>query len=183
LDKEKGLTFLIEAVDMLIRGKGMKVKLQIVGRGFRRAEEERLRQEVNKRQLRKHVHFSGYAPHGCELFQLYRDSDIFVLPSLTGEGIPQTIFEAMACGVPIVTARVGGISSLVKDKENGLLISPGSPREIGSAIQLLLNSPELRKKLIINGLSTAKEHTLEAERDRMISHIEAFLEQAQPRLG
>ena len=175
LDPEKGLFFLIEALNVLIREKRLNVSLRIVGKSYKNGEERRLRQEVRKRELAKYVHFAGYVPHGSRLFELYRESDIFILPSLTGEGVPQTLFEAMAYGVPIIATKVAGIPHLIKDGVNGLLINPAYPREICEAVELLTRNPKLRKRLVTNSFATLRNHTLEAERDRMIVQIQGIV--------
>ena len=62
------------------------------------------------------------------LLPLYRDYDLFVLPTRPGEGIPRVLLEAMAAGLPIVTTRVSPASrSLIAHEENGLLVDEGSP--------------------------------------------------------
>jgi glycosyltransferase involved in cell wall biosynthesis len=175
LDREKGLHFLIEAVEELIKEKRLNVVLQIVGKGFKIEEERRLRQEVKKRELTRDIRFLGHTPHGPELFKLYRESDIFVLPSLNGEGFPQTLFEAMACRIPIIATKVAGIPHLIEDEENGLLINPASKTEICHAIERLVDNSELRAQLVTNGLAVVRNHTLEAERDRMIIKIQRLL--------
>lgn len=171
LDTEKAIHFLIEAIEELIKKKRLNVVLQIVGEGLKGTEEKRLHQEVEKRQLTRHIRFLGYVTHGPELFKLYRDSDIFVLSSLT-EGFPQTLFEAMACGIPIIATKVGGIPHLVEDEKNCLLINPGSPSEICRAIEELVSNSELRDRLVKNALSMVTDHTLQAERDRMVIQIQ-----------
>lgn len=173
LDPEKGIIYLIQALDELVANGKTDIILDLVGDG---SEEKRLRWEVSKRGLAQYVNFLGYVSHSHELFSLYRQSDIFILPSLT-EGWPQTLFEAMATRVPIVATRVGGIPYLIEDGENGLLINPASPRAICKAVQRLINASSLRNRLIKNGLSTVRNHTLDVERDRMIGHIEEFLKQ------
>jgi glycosyltransferase involved in cell wall biosynthesis len=175
LDPEKGLDVLIKAVEMMVKAKQIEVVVQIVGRGLKDGEARRLYREVQHRHLTEYVHFVGYVPHGSDLFQLYRNSDVFVLPSLTGEGFPQTLFEAMGCGVPIVASRVAGIPYLIKDGESGLLVNSGSPTEICAAVQRISGDAELRSRLVTNGLSTVKNHTLRAERDRMVVQIQALL--------
>ena len=57
---------------------------------------------------------------------MYRDYDLFVLPTRPGEGIPRVLLEAMAAGLPIVTTRVSGIASLITHEENGLLVDDAS---------------------------------------------------------
>ena len=86
----------------------------------------------------------------------------------------------MASGVPVIATKVAGIPYIIEDAENGLLVNTGSPREICEAIELLISDSRLRKRLIENGLSTVKNHTLETERDRVILGIQQFLEQAYP---
>jgi glycosyltransferase involved in cell wall biosynthesis len=179
LDPEKGICFLIEAVEKLVKGKRLDVVLQIVGKGLKGGEEQRLRREVEKRRLSGEIRFLGSVPHGPQLLKLYRDSDVFVLPSLTGEGFPQTLFEAMCCGVPIIASRVAGIPRLIKDGENGLLINPASARDICEALERLATDSGLRNRLTHNGLSTVRNHTLEAERDRVIIRIQALLNSRQ----
>ncbi len=175
LDPEKGLSFLVEAVEVLAKEKRLSVVLQIVGKGLKGGEERRLRQGVKKRRLTRHIRFLGYISYEPELLRLYRESDIFVLPSLTGEGFPQTLFEAMACGVPIIATKVAGIPYLIEDGENGLLINPASPREICEAVDRVTSDPKLRNRLVTNGLATVRNHTLEVERDRMIIQVQGLL--------
>ncbi len=175
LDREKGLNFLIEAVEELIKEKRLNVVLQIVGKGFKVEEERRLRQEVKKRDLTRDIRFLGHTAHGPELFRLYRESDIFILPSLSGEGFPQTLFEAMAYRIPIIATKVAGIPNVIEDGENGLLVEPASPSGICEAVQRIVGDPELRRRLATNGVATVRNHTLEAERDRMIIKIQRLL--------
>jgi glycosyltransferase involved in cell wall biosynthesis len=176
LDPEKGLLHLIAAVEELIAERHLAVVLRIVGKGLAGSEEARLRQEVQRRQLTDCIVFLGYCSHGEELFRLYRESDIFILPSLTGEGIPQTLFEAMACGIPVIATRVAGIPSVIVNGDNGLLVSPGSSRQICEAIECLAKDDELRGRLIRRGFEIARRHTLDIERDRMISRVEELLD-------
>ena len=81
----------------------------------------------------------------------------------------------MACRIPIIATKVAGIPYLIEDGENGLLINPASPREIRHAIERLVDNPELRSRLVAKGLATVRNHTLEAERDRMIIKIQPLL--------
>jgi len=73
-------------------------------------------------------------------------SDIIVLPSLW-EGLSISLLEAMAAGKPIITTTIGSNLEVIKNCETGILIPPKSPDEISKSINLLLNNPELRKKI------------------------------------
>jgi glycosyltransferase involved in cell wall biosynthesis len=97
------------------------------------------------------------------LMPLYRDYDLFVLPTRPGEGIPRVLLEAMAAGLPIVTTRVAGISSLITHEENGLLVDDGSSAALLSAVRRLIETPSLRHRLIQGGYATARAHTLERQ--------------------
>jgi len=175
LDPEKGVIYLIEAVDRLVADGKADIILNIVGTG---TEERSLRRQVSKRGLENNVHFVGYVSHGPQLFNLYRQSDIYIQPSLT-EGWPQTMFEAMACGVPVVAARVGGLPFLIEHEENGLLVNPASPLGICEAVERILGNAQLRGRLVGNGLATARRHCLEVEREKIMGHIHRLVDERQ----
>jgi sugar transferase (PEP-CTERM/EpsH1 system associated) len=69
----------------------------------------------------------------ADIAELMRAMDIFVLPSL-GEGISNTILEAMCTGLPVVATRVGGNAELVKDGTNGKLVPPGEPKLLAETL-------------------------------------------------
>ena len=71
-------------------------------------------------------------------------SDVFVLPS-TYEGLPLTLLEAMAAGLPIIATAVGGAPDIVND--NGILIQPGKKEELISAMIKLSEDSDLRNKM------------------------------------
>lgn len=168
LDPEKGVVHLIQALRLLIDNGKTDATLRLVGTG---REAETLRRQIDQLGLDQHVVFLGYVKHGTELFDTYKESDIFVLPSLT-EGCPQVLFEAMACGVPIVATSVGGVPYLIKDGENGLLVRSGSSREIFGAVKRLMNDPRLGNRLAKKGIATVRNHTIELKTEQMIVYLE-----------
>lgn len=171
LDPEKGTIYLILAFHELIFQRGRKAFLEVIGTG---PEEQRLKDEVHRLGLSSQVSFSGYVSHGEQLLAKYRSSDVYVISSFT-EGWPQTLFEAMACCVPIVATRVGGIPRVIEDGVSGMLVSPQAPSEICKAIEQILDHDLLRSRLISNGLSIVREHTMEAECDRVFHALQRHL--------
>ncbi|HIQ22713.1 MAG TPA: glycosyltransferase [Planctomycetes bacterium] len=165
----KGLKYLFQALRQLL-DRGPKAELLLVGHGYHRPKLEGLAWELG---ITGQVSFLGRVPFGPELFRLYREADIFVLPSLS-EGIPKTLLEAMASGLPIVATRVGGVPDVVKDGKTGLLVAPRSPGELAEAIERIIREGELRRKLIRNGYAFVREHTVERQAKRMWQEIRTY---------
>ena len=114
---------------------GHRCRLIIVGSGPRYDD---LRREVEDLDLGDSVWLTGDRTDVPELLRLM---DIFVLPSL-GEGISNTLLEAMATGLPVIATRVGGNPELVDDGVNGKLVPVSSPQCMAEALYELLRSPE-----------------------------------------
>jgi glycosyltransferase involved in cell wall biosynthesis len=110
-----------------------------------------------------------------ELLPRYRAYDVFVLPTMPGEGIPRVLLEAMAAGVPIVTTRVSGIPSLIRDGDNGLLVDQPSVDAVTAAVSRLIADPALRQRLIRGGRETATQHTLDRQAAWMMAQLDARL--------
>jgi glycosyltransferase involved in cell wall biosynthesis len=89
---------------------------------------------------------------------LYASHDIFVFPSLV-EGMPLTLLEAMAGAMPVVTANTCGMSDLIENGKNGLLVPAADARALGEAIDRLRNAPELRRNLGLRARESAKGYT------------------------
>ncbi len=93
-----------------------------------------------------------------EVIKMYKSADVFVMPSFR-EGLPLTLFEAMASGLPIVASPVNGISYEMKDGENGFLIKYGDNEKFAEKIIELLDNKKLRDKVIENNLEKAKNYS------------------------
>lgn len=87
--------------------------------------------------------YRGLSPQSDKLVSLYRNADIFALPS-RGDCMPQAVIEALACGLPVVATRVGAIPEMVTDGVNGYLVPARKPRELGAAIESLVENPGRR---------------------------------------
>jgi glycosyltransferase involved in cell wall biosynthesis/GT2 family glycosyltransferase len=89
-----------------------------------------------------------------ELFELYRQADIFVLPAI-GECYGHVICEAMASGLPVVATNIGAIPEIVEDGVSGLLVPPSSPAELADALRTLVRRPDQRRSMGERGLQLA----------------------------
>lgn len=85
--------------------------------------------------------------HVADMRALYAQVDIVALPSYYREGLPTSLTEAAACGLPLVTTDMPGCREVVTDGEDGLLIPPRNAAALAEAIARLLDSPDLAKRL------------------------------------
>jgi glycosyltransferase involved in cell wall biosynthesis len=104
---------------------------------------------------------------------LYAQHDIFVFPSLV-EGMPLTLLEAMASGMPVVVTDTCGMGDVVEDRVNGLLVPPADVSAIVSAVDQLHDSMELRKQLGQQARETMRRYTWE----RVTCKLEKILDLA-----
>jgi glycosyltransferase involved in cell wall biosynthesis len=89
--------------------------------------------------------------------ELYAEHDIFVFPSLM-EGLPSVLLEAMAGGMPVITANTCGMPDVVQDGVNGLLVPPADAVALENAIERLAESEPLRHKLGSAAREAMKQH-------------------------
>jgi len=155
LDSVKGVQYLIRAMKR-VHTKIPKARLIIVGDGPEREMLESLSLQLG---IQKAVQFIGKVPH--EKVKIFmQQADIFVLPSLC-EGFPGVIIEAMACGLPVVSSRVGGIPEIITNDANGYLADAKDAESIADYLLLLLQDEKLRKKISYNNKQLVKKYSWE----------------------
>jgi colanic acid/amylovoran biosynthesis glycosyltransferase len=157
LTPKKGSHILLKAIKH-IREKGLSrrpFRTRLVGDG---PMKETLVDFVTNNKMNDVVDFAGYIPHyDSRLLEEYHKADIFVLPSLvvrdtrTGnydkEGIPGTLIEAIASGLPVVSTYHAGIPEVIDANRNGLLVNEGDDEELANKIADMLNDRVLRERL------------------------------------
>jgi glycosyltransferase involved in cell wall biosynthesis len=113
--------------------------------------------------------WKGLAPQTSQLVDLYRQADVFVLPS-RGDCLAQVVAEAMASGLPVVATRVGATSEMVQHGVTGYLVSPRSPRALRDALTALIADPARRRAMGAAGLEVARrDHDAERNWDRIFA--------------
>ncbi|GBD95575.1 MAG TPA: glycosyltransferase [Nitrospirae bacterium] len=131
---EKGIKTLIDAAVKID-----SCKLKIVGSGPLLRDMKAYASSKDKNNV---IEFLGHKDRE-ELINLYKNCKFIVVPSEWYETSGLIIFEAFACGKPVVGSRIGGIPELVKDTERGLIFEPGDVEDLSAAIKYLLNNPDL----------------------------------------
>ncbi|GEM_PF-1544177 len=146
----KGIQYLLEAVALV--SASCRVRLHIVGNtGDDPQYYNHLVEITTARQIAGKVIFHGFVqPGSADLVKLYRQSDIFVLPSIR-EGFGIVVLEAMSCGLPIITTTADALPELVAHGKTGMLVPPGNAQALADAIATLVDSPDLRNSLGANG--------------------------------
>jgi glycosyltransferase involved in cell wall biosynthesis len=136
---------IIEACSLLAR-RGVSFRLFVAGDGVLRNELESLTQKLD---IADRVHWLGHLSDPRALLQ---ESDIFTLAS-TGEAFGLVLPEAMACGLPVVATRSGGIVEIVDDRITGLLVPPLNPEALANALQQLIQDAAARTMMGSKGRS------------------------------
>jgi glycosyltransferase involved in cell wall biosynthesis len=148
----KGHAVLLEAVRTLV-DRGRRLEVRLAGAG---PTEERVRTRTRELGLENVVRFRGHVPHSKLLEWLAGGKiDIVVLPS-DSEGVPVSLIEALAYGVPAVASDVGGVGELLGGG-CGELVPPRDPTALANAVERLLESRELRAEYASAGRARVEE--------------------------
>jgi glycosyltransferase involved in cell wall biosynthesis len=138
----KNVEMLIQAVARLQDIDVGDFELELVGEGEQRPALERLVSELG---LTRQIHFSGWVARE-RIADYYRCADIFTTAT-TWEGMPNTVLEAMACGLPIVGTQASGLQELVKDGINGYLVPVKDVDALAKALAHLIDNGYERHRM------------------------------------
>mgnify|MGYP002623311828 CR=1 FL=1 len=149
----KGTEVLLQAIAAL-RAEGVPVRLRCIGPFETPGYEAELKSMAAELGIVDAVEWTGFTSDvNAELRRL----DLFVLPSLFGEGLPMVVLEAMAVGLPVIGTRVEGVPEAVRDGEEGLLVKPGCPVELAGAISRFVSGEVSWRSLGANALARQRE--------------------------
>lgn len=152
LGQNKGIYDLLDCLNEHKSVFSGKLKLFVGGNG----EISKVTQIISKYGLSDIVSFEGWVS-GDKKIELLNKVDAYILPSYH-EGLPISILEAMSYSLPIISTNVGGIPEILKNGENGFIMSPGDKDAMYRAILELMNNEKLRMDMGKASYSKVQEH-------------------------
>ncbi|MGY8814421.1 MAG: glycosyltransferase [Gammaproteobacteria bacterium] len=157
LVEKKGVTCLLDAMVDVVN-KFPDIELLVVGDGPLRCS---LEKQASNLELNNNVNFYGSVQQH-QLPDLYSSASIAVVPSIIDssgdqEGLGLVIIEAMGCNCAIIASSLEAIRDVI-DRQSGLLVTPGKPKELADKICYLINNPVLRRNMASIGREKALAH-------------------------
>ncbi len=152
---------------VLLRARVPDWQLLIIGDGPRRAH---LEARVASMRLADDVRFTG---NQADVPAWFACADLAVLPSWGDEGVPQSLMQAAACGLPVVSTTIGAIGEAVQDGATGMLVPPHNVPALAQAMQQLMTDADLRARMGVAANAYARTHF---GIDRMLDGMERVFE-------
>ena len=158
---EKGPDVFVKVVEKLWnKHRDLFVVLTGPARGYVKKELERIGVPFIHKFLKDYYDLVGY----------YYLLDLYLITSRT-EGGPKAVLESLACGVPLVSSKVGMAIDVIKDGENGFLADVEDIEGLVERSEWLINDQVLRQKFVENGLKTVKDYSWDKIADRFYNEI------------
>ncbi|MCK5116904.1 MAG: glycosyltransferase [Candidatus Aegiribacteria sp.] len=150
LGEKKGVPVLLEACRIL-KERNLQFSCRVIGSDTSGLLLDGFRKQVEKLGLGDLLRFEGLLKSD-EVMDRLAEADIFVLPSVCAQngdmdGIPVSLMESMAVGVPTVSTSLSGIPELIENWKDGILVPPGNSEELANAIEKLLMNADFAKEL------------------------------------
>jgi len=165
----KGHEYFIEAA-RIVASQRDDVTFVIVGEG---PEERSIRSKIGQLRLETRIRMLGFRQ---DLLNVFRSFDLFAIPSVEGDTIPQVLMQALAVGIPVVSTTVGSIPDVVIHGETGFVVPPRDAAALAERVVALLDDAPLRARMGTQGRSLV-------ERCYSLEHMLDRLEGVYARLG
>jgi glycosyltransferase involved in cell wall biosynthesis len=150
----KGLEVLIDAMAQLV-SQGQNVVLRAIGEFETRDYKEEILSLVQRHGIKEHIEWMGFTDDvASELSRM----DLFVLPSLYGEGLPMVVLEAMANKVPVISTRVEGVPEALPDSDYGMLVEAGQSSQLAECIAALAKDDKKRESFAESSFQRQKDY-------------------------
>ena len=167
LTQKKGQVHLLDAVAGLKKN-GLHCVLTILGEGPLSID---LPKKAVQLSIQEIVHFEGFKSNVADYLA---QTDIFILPSLW-EGLPVSLMQAMACGIPCVATRIGGVCELINEGKNGVLVKQANSTQLAEAVLALAKNDDLRYTLGQNARKTIGENFSRQTMIEKLNHVYATI--------
>lgn len=164
LNRNKNHKAVIQALRKL---KNNQIHYVICGEGILK---DKLKELCLKNGISERVHFLG---HREDVVELYQAADVFVIPSIR-EGLPVSLMEAMASGLPVVCSNVRGNVDLITNNESGYLFNPNCYMEITETVSKILKNHDKMKRMGQQNYELSQKYDLH-NISPLISHIYKFI--------
>ena len=150
----KGTEVLLDAIAIL-RQRGLDVRLRAVG-GFETEEyEQTLRQRASELKVEDLIEWTGFQR---DVNSQLQQMDLFVLPSLFGEGLPMVVLEAMAMGIPVVGTDVEGVPEAIRNGVEGRVARPGDPLDLAKSIGSIIGGDDSWREMRAAAIQRQNDH-------------------------
>lgn len=160
----KGIFELIDAFEIL-KIKHPNISLTITGDGSKLSDAKKIIKEKGI----KDVCFTGYVINMAKA-KVYSSSDIYALPSY-GEGMPNSVLEAMAFGLPVISRPVGGLNDFFINGKMGYLTESKDPKVLAELIEKLIVNPKLRREISAHNSAFARKHFMASTVAKRLENI------------
>ncbi|UCB53414.1 MAG: glycosyltransferase family 4 protein [Candidatus Zixiibacteriota bacterium] len=171
LREAKGFFDVIKAISEVKR-KLPDISVSIAGRWEDEEMRNRTAAYIRDNDLEQNIELTGVVT-GDQKTELFKRSDVLVLPSRHQEGQPVSILEAMAAGLPVISTNTGSISEMIIDRQNGFIVPSSSPSDIAEKITFLAENRHLSRKMgLINQKRIGEKFTLDQFVDGVVGTIE-----------
>jgi glycosyltransferase involved in cell wall biosynthesis len=169
----KGHEYFIEAA-RIIAAQREDVTFVIVGEG---PDEASIRSRIEQLGLSARIRMLGFRQ---DLLNVFRSFDVFAIPSVEGDTIPQVLMQALAIGLPVVSTTVGSIPDVVIEGDTGFVVPPRNARALAERIARLLDDAALRTRMGEQGRSLVERcYSLERMLDRMEGVYDRLIQAAR----
>ncbi|RKY10270.1 MAG: hypothetical protein DRP66_00175 [Planctomycetota bacterium] len=161
----KGLKFLFSALKLL-KEEGRSFEMIIVGTGPLKIP---LTDYARQHNFLDNVKFAGQVS-SSEVMNYLKEADLFILPSIGGEGVPRVIQEAFSCGCPVLATDVGSVAWQLENG-SGIVVKPGSEIVLAEKIKHLFDDESLRKSIGEAGFNRGLMYTFEKQAERIVNFV------------
>lgn len=167
VEKAKGIFTTID-IFKLLQEKYSDLKLRVVGGGNMLS---RAKTYVSDMGL-NNVTFTGPL-HGTDLKNEFLAADLYILPTTHGEGMPTSVLEAMAFGLPVITRPVGGLIDFFENDRMGYMLEGLEPEDYVAQIERLIKNVDKANEISSYNKQYAKEHFMAT---KVAKHLEGILD-------